>query len=307
MNARWLVLVIAFGCMPPQIAGSDESAVKIAVWEPVAAPLSPHRYHAMVSLAGKVYTVGGESTSMFERYDPRDDAWRELPRLPTPRMFLAAAAIGQAIYALGGADPSQTSLAIVEEYNTSRNTWRRRAPMPKARDRFAAVAVDGKILVLGGFSSNQNLDLVDVYDPLTDRWSDGPKLPLARHGHSAVATAGKIFVLGGYGTSGDVVVAPLARVDELDVRTGVWTRRADLPQARGFFAAVAIGDFLYTMGGRTRRGSPVERYNITTDTWEVLGDMPSPRQRFGAATVDGRVIIVGGEDSPDDALAYNPG
>ena len=133
MNARWLVLVIAFGCMPPQIAGSDESAVKIAVWEPVAAPLSPHRYHAMVSLAGKVYTVGGESTSMFERYDPRDDAWRELPRLPTPRMFLAAAAIGQAIYALGGADTSQTSLAIVEEYNTSRNTWRRRAPMPKAR------------------------------------------------------------------------------------------------------------------------------------------------------------------------------
>ena len=117
-----------------------------------------------------------------------------------------------------------------------------------------------------------------------------------------------VFVLGGYGTSGCVLVSPLARMDELDVRTGVWQRRADLPTARGFLAAVPVDNFIYTMGGRMRRrGAPVERYDIATDTWEVVGEMPAPRQRFGAAVVGGRVIVVGGEGTSGDALEYEPG
>lgn len=275
-------------------------------WSSTASPGTPHSYHSVVAVDGKIYVVGGESTGSFEVFDPRQDAWTDLPRMPDPRSFLAAVAVNGRIYALGGLAETGASVARVDEYDIARKAWRRRTDMPTARDRLAAVIVDGRILAIGGFASNRNSDVVEEYDPTLDRWSPGPTLPAARHGHSAVEVNGRVFVLGGYGTSGSVLVSPLSRTVELDRPAGVWKTRANLPHARGFFAAAVLGRFIYTMGGRTREGAPVERYDTVADSWEVLGQMPSPRQRFGAGTVGESIIVVGGEDSPTTASIFDP-
>ena len=207
---------------------------------------------------------------------------------------------------MGGVTSSRASVARVDEYDVARQTWTRRADMPTARDRLAAVFVDGKLLAVGGLASeSRNLDVVEEYDPTLDRWSQGPALPVARHGHSAVEVNGRVFVVGGYGTNGSLV-SPLARTDALDRQTRTWKQQADLPDARGFFGAAVLGQFIYTLGGRSRAGAPVERYDTATDRWEVLGQMPLPRQRFGAGAVNGTIIVVGGEESPRTAAIYDP-
>jgi len=238
-------------------------------------------------------------------YEPPAAAWRELPPMPTPRAFAAAVSIGTRIYVLGGVNQSRVSLAVMEEFDVVSGKWRRRADLTTPRNRFAAVAAGGRIFALGGLAETGNLSVTEIYDPVNDRWRPGPELPLARHGHAAVQIEGTLFILGGYGESGGVGVGPFSRVDALNLATGSWERRADLLTARGFFAAVAAGRWVYALGGRLPSG-PIERYSLSKHTWEAVGEMPAPRQRFGAALVGGRIIVVGGEGSPREAISYDP-
>jgi N-acetylneuraminic acid mutarotase len=306
------VAVVASLLAVPLPAAAQDAArpasSSAACWSSLASPASPHRYHAVVALDGKIYAVGGDPSAAFEVYDPQRGAWTTLPPMPEPRLFLAAAALNGRIYVLGGWHAfTRASVARVDEYDVARQTWTRRADMPTARDRLAAVIVDGKILAIGGFDSNRNLDVVEVYDPTLDRWFPGPALPVARHGHSAVEMNGSVFVLGGYETIGTLLVSPLARTDLLDRQAGTWKQQANLPYARGFFAAAVLGQFIYAMGGRMHEGgAPVERYDTATQAWEVVGQMPLARQRFGAGAVNGKIIVVGGEETPMTAAIFDP-
>jgi len=225
--------------------------------------------------------------------------------MPTPRAFAAAVSIGTRIYVLGGVNQSRVSLAVMEEFDVISGKWRRRADLTTPRNRFAAVAAGGRIFALGGLAETGNLSVTEIDDPVSDRWRPGPELPLARHGHAAVQIEGTLFILGGYGESGGVGAGPFSRVDALNLATGSWERRADLLTARGFFAAVAAGQWVYALGGRLPSG-PIERYSLSKHTWEAVGEMPAPRQRFGAALVGGRIIVVGGEGSPREAISYDP-
>jgi N-acetylneuraminic acid mutarotase len=230
--------------------------------------------------------------------------------MPTQRAFPAAVAIGTSIYVVGGLHPAgdrdpRAALNVVEEFDITSKNWRRRADMPTPRSRLAAVAAGGKILAIAGLGARGDVSVTEIYDPANDRWEPGPALPLARHGHSAVNVDGVVFVLGGYATS-DGVMAPQSRVDALNLSSRQWERRADLPTARGFLAAVTWGQWIYAIGGRIASGA-VERYRVPANTWEVLADMPAPRQRFGAAVVDGRIIAVGGESQGSrEAIRYDP-
>jgi hypothetical protein len=57
---------------------------------------------------GFIYVFGGETRPQggtfdeAERFEPGAGAWQALPRMPTPRHGLAAAAVGPTIYVLSG-------------------------------------------------------------------------------------------------------------------------------------------------------------------------------------------------------------
>jgi len=75
--------------------------------------------------------------------------------MPTARSSLAAAAVGEIIYAIGGTGPTNRN----EAYDPSTNSWSTKANMPTARYRLAAAAVGGIIYAIGGVattSTNRN-------------------------------------------------------------------------------------------------------------------------------------------------------
>src|SRR5689334_25179852 len=90
--------------------------------------------------------------------------------MPTPRTEVAAAALGEKIYVLGGFGKGGD---LVEEYDTAANRWRRRAPLPRLLHHIGAAAVGGKIYVIGGYSSGASMDTVYEYDTAADRWQIG--------------------------------------------------------------------------------------------------------------------------------------
>jgi N-acetylneuraminic acid mutarotase len=177
--------------------------------------------------------------------------------MPTGRAALAAAIVGNAIYAIGGRSFTggpcsgfgAAELGTVERYDISTDTWTTVAPLPSPRSDLAAATIGGKIYVFGGCRGSFNiLSDVDVYDPATDTWSTLPTdMPTARAGMYAVGTkGGTVYVIGGWD---------------------------------------GIGFGLNTN----------EAYKVSQDQWATgLPPMPTARAETGAASHGGRIYIVGG-------------
>jgi serine/threonine-protein kinase PknK len=79
-----------------------------------------------------------------------------------------------------------------------------------------------------------------------------------------------------------------------------WTQTADLPPPREHLAAVSDGVYVYTVGGRflssDKNSAAFERFDPASGEWVKLVDMPTPRGSYGAAYIDGRIVVVGGEE-----------
>src|SRR5947199_59368 len=96
-------------------------------WSPSAPLPTPRRLltaaAAAVALDGKVYVLGGSDGSAasgaLEVYDPALNSWSRKAPMPTPRVFLAAAAVNGRIYAIGGAPDccGNATTNVVEVYD----------------------------------------------------------------------------------------------------------------------------------------------------------------------------------------------
>ena len=77
-----------------------------AGWRTDLAPMLYPRYrHAMTALQGMLYSTGGQTpdgraTASVERYDPKADAWVELPPMNRARFSHAACSLGGKLYVL---------------------------------------------------------------------------------------------------------------------------------------------------------------------------------------------------------------
>ena len=97
---------------------------------------------------------------------------------------------------------------------------------------------------------------------------------------------------------------------------GSWTRKADMPIARGGHAACEVDGILYVMGGGTKTNSDFPQlqsllaYDPKTDSWTPKRDMPTARRFLAACAVDGIIYTIGGGGlitPPTDAVeAYDP-
>ncbi|MDI3341837.1 MAG: kelch repeat-containing protein [Sphaerobacter sp.] len=154
----------------PQGAGSGLDADKVDGYE--AASLLPQR----VTLT----SAGGTKASM-----------------PTAREGLAAAAVNNVIYAIGGYNGT-SYLATVEAYDPSSNTWTSKAAMPTARGYLAAAAVNNVIYAIGGYNSGlRDTNLVQAYDPSSNTWTSKAAMPTARHGLAAAVVNNIVYAVGG--------------------------------------------------------------------------------------------------------------
>src|SRR5262245_58564121 len=79
--------------------------------------------------------------------------WAQKAPMPAVRGEVAAAAVGDKLFALGGGVAGK-AVARNEEYDPASDRWRERAPLPQARDHLGATGNNAKIYTCGGLPAS---------------------------------------------------------------------------------------------------------------------------------------------------------
>jgi len=144
-------------------------------------------------------------------------------------------------------------------------------------------------------------------------WTQKADMPITKYLHSTSVVGGKIYSIGGYHLIGEwnPQWEDLKRVDEYDPATNTWTRKADIPTARGYTSTCVVNDKIYVLGGdaETQPISIVEVYDPATDTWAEQTELPTKRWSFTTSVVDGIIYVVAGNTNPTRVRtveAYDP-
>ena len=198
-------------------------------------------------LKGRFTRLGGETDghlplATLEVYDPETDTWVAKTGMSAPRRYLAAIAINDRIYAVGGQDISGNIVATVEMYDPETGAWTTMASMSTARELLGLAAVNGKIYAICGRSDYTTyIDTVEEYNPATDTWVTIANMPVAS-GQLAVAGGKSIaYALGGWPNS--------VMTEQYSPVAGAWSLLPDMPTARFDLGAVVVDGRLYAVGG----------------------------------------------------------
>ena len=269
------------------------TAAEPGSWVIRAAPPTSRGNGAVALVNGIVYAFGGTNSALVgeplatsvEAYDPAADRWTTATPMPTPRSYLAGAALDGVVYAVGGLAAGGI-VATVEAYDPATRTWSARTPMPTPRLGAKAVAAGGKLYVIGGYSNATGATgAVEVYDPIANAWTTRTPKPLPRIGFAAQVVGGVIYVLGGADPNGDIH----ADVHAYQPAADTWTIRASMPFPRAFLGATAVGGTLYAINGifAGSGSGDASSYDPATDAWRSHSTMPRSDVGVDAVAVDG--------------------
>jgi hypothetical protein len=284
-----LAAAVVFVALYAASPGARSEEAQAAPWRKAASMSQRRSYVAAAEWAGKIYVAGGmvgesgRHLAVFQRFDPRQNAWRTLPRLPDPVRAGAAAAVRGHIFVLGGSSPGGDGRQVFA-YDVAQGRWARRAPLPEARYNHAAVALGGRIYVLGGVGGIEERSEVFVYDPATDSWTEVTSLPAPMHAFGAVAFRGRLWAIGGR-RDGKI----LRSVWVYDPATRRWTRGPSLPRPMELLGATVARDEIHAVWENT-----YQIFDAASRTWR-RGPVPLvTRHALSAFAVDGTLYTVGG-------------
>ncbi|WP_286216698.1 Kelch repeat-containing protein [Demequina sediminis] len=217
------------------------------------------------------------------------------------------------MYVVGGKNDTGHQ-SEVYAYDTVARTWTEVAPLPGAAVENPAIAsVGGKLYAFGGSTApfSGAVSNAASFDPATGAWTSLPPMPTARGGAGAAVVDGKIYVVGGMDASG----TSLATVEIFDPATGSWSPGPSLTTRRDNPGVAALDGQVYVVGGRARNAdgssdvvqmNTMEILNPATGVWTAGPSMPTARRSLGVGTADGKLQVMGGEQSSDgSAFAAN--
>jgi serine/threonine protein kinase/N-acetylneuraminic acid mutarotase len=270
------------------------------------------RHGLAVAAVGKtVYAVGGatgagddqltdsaEALKLAPRRPQPAAKWRSLPDAPTARLMAAWTVLDGKIWIAGGLRGGET-LTDVETYDARTGEWQTQPPLPIPLNHATGATYHGAFVVIGGTEESVADASNKVFTFRDGKWSELPPLKFARAAPAAAVVGDKLVVVGG---QNDKQLVPQTEV--FDGQS--WSQATDVPTPREHLAAVSDGVYVYTIGGRVLSAdenlAAFERFDPISGNWEKLTDMPTPRGSYGAAFIDGRIVVVGGEE-PTRVLA----
>jgi hypothetical protein len=219
--------------------------------------------------------------------------WEYRSPMPTARQGMAAAALNDTIYVMGGAQFGHNALAVVEAYVANQDTWLINiAPLNYPRTACAAAAFEGKIYIFGGRDHNQLISQVEVYDPATNQWSPISQLPTPREGVAAAVMDSSIWVIAGSNFQSNTAI-----IDRYYPHSNTWdTLPYQLNQSRVAAVAGLLNGEMYVFGGYYF--GPLDSYEKFTpgQGWSTEGTMLYSCGAAAGAVANSQVWIVGGED-----------
>jgi hypothetical protein len=262
---------------------------------------------AVALIAGAALVVGGVVGAASRR-----DRWSALHDGSLARTEVGAARIGGSIYVVGGFLPPGRTTTAVERYDLAADRWTRVRDMPIGLNHAAAVAYRGDLYVVGGYAAEggltQETGALLRYEPGADRWSQLPAMPTRRGAVAAGVVGDRLYVAGGARGG-----AALRRLEVYDFGTRRWRRGPSMAVAREHLAGAVAGGAFYALAGRAAgRGNftVVERFLPPRNRWERLPSLRKARGGIAAASVHGRVVVFGGEESAGtirQVELYTPG
>ena len=226
-------------------------------------------------------------------------SWRTLAPMPNSLFGVAAGAVDNTRYVLGGSSGVSPATSVFA-YDPGSGTWTTKAPMPVGRIGAAAAAVNGVLYAFGGTGDETG---VEAYDPRTNTWSVKGRMQTPRVLGGAAAVNGVIYVIGGMNST-----ALLSSVERYDPSTDTWTQKASMPTPRTMLGVGVIDGIIYAVGGFGGIGNELEAYDPASDTWTKKSAMPTARRELTANVLNGELYAIGGiTDSFTNAVeAYNP-
>lgn len=256
-----------------------------------------------VAVDGKLYSIGGftgAASAANNCYDIATDTWNVLAPLPVARRLCAVAAIGNKIYVYGGMLAAGTSTGVMTCYDIATNTWTT-YNVGTARFYHNMVAIGDKLYSYGGSTSNTQgaqWGGLSCFDPGTNGWST--KLSLTkRMGHAAAVINDKMYIYGGKRDvlSGSWTTEYAREIVMYDPVTNTWGTPIPIAADTNHTSMVAIGDYLFAIGGQVASNSYSQallRYRPTSNKWVTLTSSPLAVQRPGLAVWENKIYMYGG-------------
>jgi subtilisin family serine protease/N-acetylneuraminic acid mutarotase len=276
----------AAASMGSTAVGAGATGPQAAPWADITDYPASVMDNRVVSLDGKIYSIGGgngsASTTKNFVYDPVAQTWSAIADLPGARNGLTVGVIGGKIIATGGwgdAGPDSSTWS----YDPAANTWTEKADNPAPRAAAAQGVVDGKLYAVGGCTTAgctpMSNDVVR-YDPVTDSWETLPDYPKSVAFGSCGGIAGVLYCTGG----NDGSVAQKASY-AFDPGAGSWTPIADAP-ADSWASSFAVANGRLLIVGGVQAGAITNAgfaYDPGANAWSALPNANTARYRGGAA------------------------
>jgi N-acetylneuraminic acid mutarotase len=307
------------------ISRGVQSAGRLGAWTSTTSLPEGRFRHASVAYNGFLYVLGGYNGSFYLNavtYAPIHPdgtlgAFSATTFFGTGRNAHTANVYNGYLYVLGGHNGSYLNSVEYAKINPDGTVgaWSTANSFTTPRYGHASVAYDGYLYVLGGTSGSLLSDV--QYAPFrgdgslgawteTSAFSGG-----ARWGHTAVAYNGYLHVIGGQGPSSaylsDVQFAPINPDGSISANS--WTATSSFATGRNEHASVVLGGYLYVIGGSDgvnyrddAQFAPINA-NGTLGPWRTTAALASGRAQLSYAAYNGRIYIVGGDNSAGGYLS----
>ena len=206
----------------------------------------------------------------------------------------SAAVLGSTAYFSNGQN--------VYSYTVPENEWTK---LPQCKYEYFAMAIVNDALTTIGGCYRQRVATTALLSICGGSWEEVlPRMPTERMKPATANSPAHLVVAGGQGRLSYIVNEPfIETVEVLNTKTLQWSTASSLPEAVSFPQMRTCGGCLYLASGSNNvlSCSVEDLLNSSDDdsVWTRLASIPTP-QWSSLATLQGRVLAIGGEDGDDN-------
>jgi outer membrane protein assembly factor BamB len=274
----------------PWLKARRVGVLPAAIQDPAAAPVAGH---GAILLGGLDSNDTSVATAQLVGVGPH----RTLKNLSVPLHDAAAATVGSFVYLFGGGQTA--SFNGITRVNPSTGRAQQVGQLPEPRSDLAAATIGRTVYLVGGFTGVQPLKTILAWTPHAAGASSKPQvvgtLPEPLRYASVAASGGKLVIAGGITPHGHA-----SRIESFDPQTGRVTKLGVLPAPVSHAPAVALGRYVYVLGGQAANGAPTrEIYAIDPRKGKVwlAGHLPAPLSDAAGASFEGGIVLAGGHST----------
>lgn len=197
---------------------------------------------------------------------------------------------GDSLFYVGGTSSSVPTNQVLRSDDGI--TWSVVGTLPAPRYSGALLVKDDRMFYISGSNATAARDVYSSADGVT--WTKVGDVPVAATSFGSAVLRDRMWMVGGNGNG-------RATVWSTDGIT--WTRAGDLPTDNHGGSLAVLNDGLVYTGGHNGNLYDWVVRSEDGETWTEIGTLPAGREYHRAITIDGTMLLVGGQTTTPTALA----